>query len=130
LVFFNPQEEEKGGVMTKSKRVMRRQILSLLYDRLQNQSYVFYARETFLSGELSLHDIDAMLAFRSDPCLEELRHALDRLDSGTYGMCLGCKSSINQDALDAEPTRRICSSCEEKFVHVAPSPYFHAHVTS
>ncbi|HXG01104.1 MAG TPA: hypothetical protein VNL69_09960 [Bacteroidota bacterium] len=102
--------------MTKSKRVMRRLILSRLYEHLQREYDEMYPREMFESGEIALHDLDALLAFKSDPYLEELRHALDRLESGTYGVCLSCKGPISQDALDRDPTQRICTLCEEKFV--------------
>lgn len=111
--------------MIKSKRVMRRQILSKLYDLLQEQSPVFYARETFVNGELSLHDLDAIFAFKYSSHLEELRHALDRLDEGTFGICLSCKSAIAQEALDDDPTQRICAACEQKYVHVREPQYAH-----
>ena len=113
--------------MTKSKRLIRRKILSLLFDHLQEESSVYSARESFLSGEVSVCDVDALLAFRSDPALEELRHALDRLENGTFGVCLGCKSEISQEALDVDPTRRICAPCEQSFVHVTTSQYHRTH---
>ncbi len=116
--------------MTKSKRVMRRLVLSRLYDYLQDQYTVLYPRDMFINGELSIHDIDALLAFKSDVQLEELRHALDRLENGTFGVCISCKSSINQDVLDGDPTQRICSSCEQKFVHVTPQSFFHNHAAT
>ena len=115
--------------MTKSKRVMRRLILSKLYECLADQYPVIYPRDVFVSGDLPLHELEALLAFRSDPHLEELRHALDRLDKGTYGICLSCKSSINQEVLDADPAQRMCSACEHKLMHIQTSSYFH-HVTT
>jgi RNA polymerase-binding transcription factor DksA len=116
--------------MTKSKRVMRRLILSKLYDSLQDQYTDFYSRDTFINGELTFHQLDALLAFKSDPQLEDLRHALDRLEDGSYGICLSCKSSINQELLDDDPTQRVCSSCEQKFIHVATAQYFQHHLTT
>lgn len=110
--------------MTKSKRVMRRLILSKLYDSLQDQFADFYPRDTFINGELSFHEIDALLAFKSDAYVEELRNALDRLEDGTFGVCLSCKSSISQDALDGDPAQRVCTACEQKFIHVAATHYY------
>ncbi len=109
--------------MTKSKRVMRRLILSRLYDHLHDQYADLYPREMFLNGELSLHQLDAILAFKNDPVLEELRSALKRLDQGTFGICLGCKRPISQDVLDKDPTQRICSMCEQQFVAAAHHQY-------
>lgn len=112
--------------MNKSKRVMRRAILSKLFDSLEEQGTVFHPRESFLNGDLSIHEIDALLAFKSNAQLEELRHALDRLESGTYGICISCKSSISQDVLDADPAQRVCSSCEQRLLHPVHRPdYFH-----
>lgn len=108
--------------MIKSKRVMRRQILSKLYDLLQEQSPMFYTRETFINGELSLHEIDAICAFRYNSPVEELRRALDRLEEGTFGICLGCKAAISQEVLDDDPTQRICTACEQKYIHVHQPP--------
>ena len=116
--------------MNKSKRVMRRLILSKLYDYLQDQYTVLYPRESFINGELTIHDIDALMAFKSDTRLEELRHALDRLEEGAYGICLSCKSAIAQELLDDDPTQRVCTSCEQKFIHVTSAQYFHHHLTT
>lgn len=114
--------------MKKSKRMIRRQILSRMYDFLQDQYAIFYPRETFLSGELSIHDLDALLAFKSDSQLEELRNALDRLEDGSYGICISCKAHISQKMLDRDPVQRICSECEQKFFHVPASYHFVQHV--
>ena len=112
--------------MKKSKRLIRRQILSRMYDFLQDQYAIFYSRETFLSGDLPIHDIDALLAFKSDSHLEELRSALDRLEDGSYGICIGCKGQVSQEMLDRDPVQRICGECEQKFFHT-PAPVHYVH---
>lgn len=104
--------------MTKSKRVMRKLILSKLHELLRDQSTALYPTEIRFDEELSLHELDALLAFKSDPRLEELRHALDRLENGTYGICIGCKSPITQEVLDKDPAQRVCQRCEERLVHM------------
>ena len=114
--------------MKKSKRLIRRQILSRMYDFLQDQYAIFYSRETFLSGELPIHDIDALLAFKSDSHLEELRFALDRLEDGSYGICIGCKSHISQETLDHDPVQRICGECEQKFFHTPAAFQYAGHI--
>jgi DnaK suppressor protein len=40
-----------------------------------------------------------------------LRGALDRLDDGTYGKCMRCKSPIAPERLDAVPTATLCARC-------------------
>jgi RNA polymerase-binding transcription factor DksA len=116
--------------MTKSKRVMRRLILSKLYDHLQDQFTDIYPREAFVKGDLSIHELDGLLAFKSDAHLEELRCALDRLEGGTFGVCISCKSLISQDILDGDPTQRVCSTCEEKFIHFNSLGSLRHHLTT
>ncbi len=43
--------------------------------------------------------------------LDQVERALTRLDDGTYGQCLSCGSLIDDNHLDASPTREACSSC-------------------
>lgn len=116
--------------MTKSKRVMRRLILSRLCEYIRDEYTVLYPQDVLLDGDLSFHELDALLAFKSDPHLEELRHALDRLEAGTYGICISCKSAISQEMLDRDPAQRVCMTCEEKFLHTVPQRYFQAHATT
>lgn len=108
--------------MTKSKRVMKRHILSLIYNRLQEVGAVEQSREAFLSSTITPHDLDALLAFKSDPMLDELRAALERMDTGTYGLCLCCKSPISQEVLDRDPAQRLCGTCEHQFLHQPSVP--------
>ncbi len=103
--------------MKKSKRSMRYLILSRLYEHLDETYGIEWPRDSFVSGRLTLHDLDALLAFKSDPKIEELRNALDRLESGTYGVCIGCKGRISQELLDADPAHRFCLDCEQQFSH-------------
>ncbi len=104
--------------MKKSKRVMRRAILCRLFDHLEECYGIDCTRDTFVKGQHSLPQIDAMLSFKSDPRLDELRSALGRLENGTYGICIGCKLEIRQEILDADPGRRLCPSCEKEYSQV------------
>jgi RNA polymerase-binding transcription factor DksA len=103
---------QKHGV-----RTLQRAVLSKLFDRLQECYGVDSSCDSFVNGRLNLHEIDALLAFKSDPQLDELRAALDRLEHGTYGMCITCKNPISWEILKGDPGRRICSRCEQGFNH-------------
>jgi len=109
--------------MKKSKRVMRRAVLASLYDHVQDAYGVDWSREAFVDGQLSLNELDALLAFKSDPRIDELRGALDRLQSGTFGMCLACKGRIDQELLDADPAQRLCVPCEQLYSHLFVRTY-------
>jgi RNA polymerase-binding transcription factor DksA len=101
--------------MVKTLRTMRREVLSRLFDHLRENYGLDWVPDTMVEGLPPVHQLDAALAFRSDPVLDGLRSALSRLDNGTYGACINCKSEIGEDTLKVDPTRRVCPSCEKKF---------------
>jgi hypothetical protein len=109
--------------MRKSKRVMRRAVLGKLFDHLVEFYGIEGTRESFVDGQFSHHQVDAILAFKSDTTLDELQSALDRLDAGTYGVCISCKKDIGPEVLDSDPARRVCSTCEQEISHVAQLHY-------
>jgi len=55
--------------------------------------------------------ITAKLAFKSDPQLNELRLALERINRGEYGRCIFCKGDIDHDLLMRSPTAHFCEQC-------------------
>jgi hypothetical protein len=101
--------------MAKNKRAVRCAILCRLFEHLENTGGIDLSRDLFINGQLSLHQIDALLAFKSDALIDELRSALDRLDAGVYGICIRCRRKINGVLLDHDPARRVCAECEEEF---------------
>jgi len=46
--------------------------------------------------------------------LRLIEEALDRLDSGDYGICLACEAPIAAKRLAALPWARYCVSCQEE----------------
>lgn len=51
-------------------------------------------------------------AARLSEALEDLEHALGRIDAGTYGSCESCATEIPFERLEAIPTARYCVSCQ------------------
>jgi RNA polymerase-binding transcription factor len=45
--------------------------------------------------------------------LREIRAALDRLDNGSYGICLNCDEEIAPKRLAAVPWTPLCIACQE-----------------
>ncbi|HVV75290.1 MAG TPA: TraR/DksA C4-type zinc finger protein [Mycobacteriales bacterium] len=43
--------------------------------------------------------------------LGDIDGALERLESGSYGVCESCGGEISSERLDARPTVRTCISC-------------------
>jgi len=98
--------------MSKSTPVMRRAILSRLFEHLEGSYSIDVSKEMFIGGTFGTHQIDAVLAFKSDARIDELRGALGRLEDGTYGKCIRCKRPMPQPLLDEDPARRFCAECE------------------
>ena len=46
--------------------------------------------------------------------LAQNRHALERLDNGSYGVCESCGLPIGKFRLQAAPRATLCRSCKEK----------------
>ncbi len=109
--------------MRNNKEAMRRAVLCKLFDHLQEHYGIDWTKETFVDGDLSLHQLDAILAFKSDARLTELRDALSRIDEGTFGRCISCKAEIGQNVLDVDPAQRFCSGCEREFSHADMHDY-------
>lgn len=53
---------------------------------------------------------DALLA-QSTGRLRDIGAALERLDAGTYGLCVRCDGPIASARLEARPYARMCISC-------------------
>ncbi len=51
-----------------------------------------------------------LIAMKSDR-LEQINAALQRIDHGTYGVCVKCKKEIDPKRLDAEPAAMTCMDC-------------------
>ncbi len=116
----------KEVAMKRSARSMRRVVLCRMFDLLEQTYGIDVDREEFIGERVSFHEIDAALAFKSDPRLDELRGALERIDEGSFGVCIGCKSDIDERLLEAEPARRMCDKCEKEY-NRSSSVYMEAH---
>lgn len=108
-----PNSEEVA--MQKSRQAMRRVVLRALFEHLEETYNLEFPHEASFRNNLARHQIDALIAFKSDERLDALRGALDRLESGTFGSCLCCKKSIEEELLDQDTSRPMCAVCEGKF---------------
>jgi DnaK suppressor protein len=57
-------------------------------------------------------EIRALIS-RQVKILEHLDAALQRIDEGEYGLCLGCNRRISSKRLEAVPHTQLCISCKE-----------------
>jgi RNA polymerase-binding protein DksA len=54
------------------------------------------------------------LANNARDLLQQTEHAIDRIDSGTYGRCENCGNPIGKLRLQANPRATLCVSCKQR----------------
>lgn len=75
--------------------------------------------EALISRLRGATDVDSLLELelaetglaRAGETLADIRHALNRLDTGTYGSCEGCGVAMPFERLEAIPSARLCVTC-------------------
>lgn len=110
-------------MVTRHQRQIRRAVLSRLYTHMRDVYSYEGARESFIDGSVTLGELESIVAFKSDPVLDELLCVLERMATGTYGQCIGCKRPIASNILLQEPARRLCELCEQ---HVSTHAFIEA----
>ena len=58
--------------------------------------------------ELAIRNLD-----RESHLLRNVKAALQRMDQGSYGVCLHCEEEISQKRLEAVPWAAYCIRCQE-----------------
>jgi RNA polymerase-binding transcription factor DksA len=66
----------------------------------------------FLAHEMDCSRVDASMLDRMYRRADDLHHALQRLDDGTYGICSSCCGRIPTRQLWSRPERALCVDCE------------------
>jgi len=51
---------------------------------------------------------------RERKLLSKIRSALERIDSGEFGICEACGDDIGEERLKARPVTTLCISCKKK----------------
>lgn len=59
-------------------------------------------------------ELDQAMLERQVAHAQKLRQALERLASGTYGICEGCGAAINPERLAVLPDATLCMACAQK----------------
>lgn len=57
---------------------------------------------------------DVTLSRQMNNSLEEVRHALEKFEDGTYGICESCGAPIDLARLEAKPEARYCLACQSR----------------
>ena len=65
-----------------------------------------------LASEERDREINLILSDRDREKLQAIEDALERIDSGDYGICEMCEEEIAPERLEALPFTRLCVSCQ------------------
>jgi RNA polymerase-binding protein DksA len=62
------------------------------------------------------YEYEATIRFASSEgrYLYHIEQALERIEDGSYGKCVGCRKKIGLERLRALPYTRLCIDCKEK----------------
>ena len=67
-----------------------------------------------MTQEAVARDIAVQILDCESTLLRRLRSAIDRIDDGSYGICLECEEEIAPKRLKAIPWAELCISCQER----------------
>lgn len=95
------------------------ELRSLLVAETATQAARRAQHEALIAQLRDLTDADSVLerelaeagAARADEALANVRHALERLEDGTYGRCEDCGIAMPFERLEAIPWARLCVAC-------------------
>ena len=100
---FQHKLEEKRASLEESLQVRSRQALStqpINPDRADlAQNYYFQDREYALVDRL-------------EETLDQVKAALNRIETGDYGKCVRCGKDISNERLEALPHVELCINCQ------------------
>jgi len=113
-----PRESEDRTSETNS--ALRRKVILEVLRHLESEYGLDLTPDGLSDAIYSGAGIDSLFSFRSDLHLNDLRAALARLESGTFGICISCKQPIAREILDTDITMRVCPFCEDRFNHYRP----------
>jgi DnaK suppressor protein len=72
-----------------------------------------------IASDLAGQEVAVTLSRAEHRRLDEVEHALHRLDAGTYGACETCGAAIDLARLEALPWARFCQRCAREQSGVA-----------
>ncbi len=67
-----------------------------------------------LASEYQTRQFDLLLNERDRQKLDQIQIALDKIDSGDYGLCEECGDEISEQRLNALPFSTLCIECKRK----------------
>jgi DnaK suppressor protein len=101
--------------MRDTLTAQKRQIMQQLDEELREgkESALDEGMDTYdLASEERNREINLILSDRDRDKLQAIEDALERIDSGAYGICEMCEEEIAPERLEALPFTRLCVTCQ------------------
>lgn len=103
----------------KFRKVLESQMESILHNgKVMRADFHVSTDDLFDEADLASSDIDQnmrmRLGNRENLYVKKVKQALDRIEEGVYGECLGCGEEIGLKRLEARPTAELCIVCKEE----------------
>jgi DnaK suppressor protein len=67
-----------------------------------------------MTQEAAARDLAVQIIDRESALIRRLRSAIERIDDGSYGVCLQCEEEIAPKRLKALPWAELCIDCQER----------------
>ena len=67
-----------------------------------------------VTQEAAERDVAVQIIDRESALARHIRAAMDRIDDGSYGICLECEEEIAPKRLKAIPWAELCIDCQER----------------
>ena len=83
----------------------------------------FYRPEDSPAQVASARDLEFAINEHETAELDQIDHALKRLDQGVYGICIDCGMEVATARLHALPQAARCMGCQEKAEHSTPTSH-------
>ena len=77
--------------------------------RIENAAEDFDRIQQRMNREIAIRNLDW-----ESRLLKRVEEALDRIETGAFGVCLGCEEEIPEKRLRAVPWASHCLTCQEK----------------
>lgn len=66
------------------------------------------------ASQESDRDFELRIRDRERKLIKKMREALERIDNGTFGICVSCGKKISEKRLMARPVTLLCIDCKKK----------------
>jgi len=108
----------KYGTMMKFKKLFEDQKAGLLYsNKLVNEEFSLKSEDLSDESDLSSATLEQgmrmQLRNREALFIKKIDEALNKIQSGTFGVCECCEEDIEVSRLEVRPTASLCISCKE-----------------